>query len=41
MTAFGIYAVYKGWELDPTSKLATIGAFPAWMASRHVEKGRK
>ena len=40
MTAFGIYAHYKGLPIDQATHLLLDGAFPAWGASRHMEKSR-
>ena len=41
MTLFGAYAHYKGIEIDAAAHLIFDGAFPAWGASRHVEKQKK
>lgn len=38
MTAAGLYFQYKGIEVDTTIEALTVGAFPAWGASRHVNK---
>lgn len=38
MTAFAIYADTNGIELSPTVEYILYGAFPAWGASRHIEK---
>ena len=38
MTAFGIYAHYKGLDLDPVMHGIFDGAFPAWGTSRHINK---
>ncbi len=41
LTGFVIYAEYQGIELSPTIEALGAAAFPGWMASRHVEKGKK
>lgn len=41
MTAFGMYAHYKGITIDPMLHTVLDGAFPAWGASRHMAKARK
>jgi hypothetical protein len=38
MTAFGLYAHYKGIEIDLALHGLMDSAFPGWMASRHVNK---
>jgi hypothetical protein len=38
MTAFGMYAHYKGMSIDPTTHAMIDGAFPAWGVSRWDEK---
>lgn len=38
MTAFGAYCHYKGIEMDAALHAVFDGAFPAWGASRHMEK---
>jgi hypothetical protein len=41
MTAFGIYAHWKGLEIDVMNHGLLDSAFPLWMGSRHVEKNKK
>jgi len=41
MTGFVLYAEVKGIELSGTVETLLISAFPAWGASRHVEKKGK
>lgn len=41
MTAFGMYAHYKGIDIGEANHLILDGAFPAWGASRHMEKTKK
>lgn len=42
MTAFGAYCHWKGVDLgSPLTHGIFDGAFPAWGASRHVEKNKK
>ena len=41
MTAFAIYADVYNIELSGTVETILYGAFPAWGASRHVEKSKK
>ena len=41
MTLFGAYAHYKGIQMDTAAHLVFDGAFPAWGASRHIEKQKK
>lgn len=36
LSAFAAYAAVKGITLDPVVQAAFAGAFPGWMASRHV-----
>jgi hypothetical protein len=38
MTGFGMYCHYKGIPLDGATQVVMDGAFPAWGASRHVNK---
>lgn len=38
MTAFGAYAHLKGIDMDPAAHVIFDGAFPAWGASRHMNK---
>ena len=38
MTAAGLYASFKGVELNDAVEVAAVSAFPAWGASRHVNK---
>lgn len=38
MTAFGMYMHYRGTPLDGATQIVMDGAFPAWGASRHVNK---
>ncbi len=40
MTAFGGYCHLKGVDMEVTAHLLFDGAFPAWMASRHMQKGK-
>ncbi|RMH12698.1 MAG: hypothetical protein D6698_15075 [Gammaproteobacteria bacterium] len=40
LTAFGVYAQYKGIELSDAATTVTLGAFPAWMGAREVHKTR-
>jgi len=41
MTAFGMYCHYQSIPLDGATQVVMDGAFPAWGASRHVEKQKK
>jgi hypothetical protein len=41
MTAFGMYCHYNSLPLDGATQVVMDGAFPAWGASRHVEKQKK
>lgn len=41
MTAFGAYCHYKGVSMDAGLHAIFDGAFPAWGASRHIEKVKK
>jgi hypothetical protein len=41
MTAFGLYAHYKGIQIDPVMHGIVDSAFPGWMASRHVTKAEE
>lgn len=38
MTGFGMYCHLKGISMETSMQLLMDGAFPAWGASRHVEK---
>lgn len=38
MTAFGIYAHWKGIKIEPALHAVFDGAFPAWGVSRHINK---
>ena len=41
MTAFGMWMHYEGTPMDGATQIVMDGAFPAWGASRHVEKQKK
>ncbi len=41
LTGFGVYAHMKGYQIPEYVHVILDGAFPGWMASRHVEKNRK
>lgn len=41
MTGFGMYCHYKGIPLDGATQVIMDGAFPAWGASRHVNKNKE
>ena len=41
LTVFGLYAYYKGIEIDPTVHATVTAAFPAWGAVREVGKSRE
>ena len=41
MTAFGIYAHYKQIPIDGAMHAVLDGAFPAWGASRHMNKHKE
>jgi len=41
MFAFAVYAETHAIELSATAETLLYGAFPAWGASRHVDKQRK
>jgi len=41
MTAFGMWMHYNGTPMDGATQIVMDGAFPAWGASRHVEKQKK
>lgn len=41
MTGFVIYAELNGIPLSGTVEAVLLAAFPGWMTSRHVEKGKK
>lgn len=38
MTAVGLYFQYKGIDMDAGLQAVVTGAFPAWGASRHINK---
>lgn len=38
MTAFGLWAHYKGLDIDLGLHALMDGAFPGWMGSRHINK---
>ncbi len=41
MTGLAIYCGMKGIQLDPAVSAVMVAAFPAWGASRHVDKIKK
>ena len=41
MTGYAAYAEANGIPLSPMVQTAMAAAFPAWMASRHIEKNGK
>jgi len=41
MTAFGAYCLYKGIDINELTQGALVGAFPAWMVDRGIDKHRK
>lgn len=41
MTAFGMYCHVNGVDIDAASQVIMDGAFPAWGASRHVNKQKE
>jgi hypothetical protein len=41
ITGIGLYFHYKGIQIDPVTHGIIDGAFPGWMASRHVEKNKQ
>lgn len=41
MTAFGIWAHYKGLDIGDAPQVILDGAFPGWMASRHAGKAQQ